>query len=880
MRWPARLARRVRALFGARRLERDLDEELRFHIAMQAEAHVRHGLSPAAAQAAALAEFGGLERYKDECRDARGVGALADVARDVRFGARVLRRHPGFTAVVVVTLALGIGATTAVFGAVNGVLLAPLPFADPERLVVVWQQERTRADTRDALSPANFLDVREQQRSFSGIAVLEPFGLDLITADGPVSLDTWLVSEGFFQLLGVQPRLGRTFTTSDHAPGHERVVLLGDDIWRTRFGADSAIVGRVLTLDGAPHTVIGVLPQRFEHLFGSEGIWAPRVTTESDRKVRGATYLRTIGRLREGVDASAAGADLAAIAARLSIEYPRTNGTAEFVLSPLVQEIVGGARPALLVLLGAVGCLLLIACANVANLMLARTLSREREFAVRASLGAGRWRVVRQVAVESLMLALVGGLGGIAVAHWGIDAISALAPPDLPRREALGIDVRVLGFALLATIGAAMLSGLVPALQAARLDVHEGLKASSRMASSGRAPRTARNVLATGQVALAVLLLVGTGLLARSLASLLSVDRGFHAERILTLTVQAWQYYRKPAERAEFVHQTLERIAALPAVRAAGMTSSLPLQSPIGADHAAYTVEGRPLPQGQEPKAHAAVVTGGYFATLGIALRHGRVFSADDRAGATPVVVINESMARRLWPGEDAVGKRFTVSFMGPPVTREVIGVVGDVRQEGLDAEPQPGLFLPHAQVPTGAITFTLRTAGDAGALLSAVKREIWAVNPALPVSSEATMEQLLDASLRERRFHLTLLGAFAAVAIVLAAVGIYGVVSYTASERTREIGVRVALGAQARDVLSLVLRQGIVLALGGVLLGLSTAALLTRVLRTMLFGVAPLDPLTFAAGGATVLLVAATATLVPARRAARGDPIIALRRE
>jgi putative ABC transport system permease protein len=880
MRWPSRLARRLRALFRRTHLEHELDDEMRFHLEMEVAANVKRGMSEGEARRVALAAFGGVERYKEECRDVRGVGVFEDLGRDIRFGVRMLRKHPGFAGVVVLTLGLGIGATTAVFGAVNGVLLAPLPFADSERLVTLWQQDRTQAGERDALSPANFLDLQDRVRSFAGVAVMEPFSLDRITPEGPEAIDTWLVSQGFFQVLGTPARLGRTFSVDDHAPGGERVVILGDGIWRESFGADPAVIGRTLTLDGAPHTVVGVMPPGFQELFGAEKIWAPKLFTEQDRKVRGATYLSAIGRLRPGVSPATARAELAAIAAQLSAEFPPTNASVDLTMVPFVEQLVGRARPALLVLLGAVGCLLLIACANVANLMLSRAVSREREFAVRTALGAGRWRVVRQLGVEAMLLALAGGVAGVLVARWGVEAIKALAPYDLPRREELAIDTRVLAFALVVSLGAALVSALVPALRAARLDVNEGLKTTGRWSSAGTSPRSARAALAGGQVALAVLLLVGAGLLARSLASLLDVERGFRADKVLTLTVQAWQYYPRPAERAEFVRQTLARLSSMPGVRAAGMTSSLPLHRPIGANDAAYAADGRPHEPGQEPRAHTAVVTSGYFDALGIARRRGRTFTAADDAKGVPVAIVNESMARRLWPGEDPVGKRLLVTFTGPPVAREVVGVVADVRHDGLDAEPQPGIFLPHAQLSTGAITFTLRTAGDPAAVLRAAKQEIWTVNPALPVSSEATMEQLLGDSLRERRFHLLLLGAFATVAVLLAAIGIYGVVSYTTSERTREIGVRMALGAQVGDVLGLVMRQGTLLAMGGVVAGLLAATLLTRVLRSMLFGVAPLDGATFLGGGAIVLVIAAAATLIPARRAAKVDPLAALRAE
>jgi predicted permease len=521
---------------------------------------------------------------------------------------------------------------------------------------------------------------------------------------------------------------------------------------------------------------------------------------------------------------------------------------------------------------------LLIACANVANLLLARAVKREREFAIRAALGAGRARVLRQLAVESLLLGLLGGVGGVLLAYWGVNGIKALAPSNLPRVDDIAVDGRLLGFALIVSLGTALLYGLVPALRATTPDLHETLKAAGRSAA-GRARNTLRSVLVVAQIAVAIVLIVGAGLLVRSFVSLLQVDRGFRTDNVLAVSVQAWGHYTTPAARANFVEQTVERIAALRDVRGAGVTSSLPLHETIGGEAARFARDDRPPPgAGEAPTVHAAVVSPGYFGTLGIPLRRGRLFASGDRGDAPPVAIVSEALAERYFTGEDPVGKRITVGAEGRRASVEIVGVVGNVRQTGLDQEASPTLYFPFAQSPTGAIIFTVRTAGDPTRSLRAVKEEIWALNESLPIAATTTVEGLLDDSLRERRFHLTLLAAFAATALLLAAVGIYGVMSHATSERTREIGVRMALGARASDVLAMIMRQGGSLAAVGLAAGLLGAAFLTRLLRGMLFGVGPIDPLTFVGGSLLVLLLAAAATYVPAQRAMRIEPTEALR--
>ena len=880
MRWFRSISLRLRALFQRDAVEIDLDDELRFHVDAETERLVREGRPPDEARREALRDFGGVERYKEECRDARGVTLLEDLRQDVRFGLRSLRKSAGFAVVSVATLGIGIGLSATVFAAVDGVLLKPLPYADADRLMVVWQHDRGSGEERDAVSPPNFLDWRDRARSFSGLAAAEPYGLDYLAADGPVTLHVWLVSAGFFDMLGTPALIGRTFRAEEYTSGHERVVVLAHGAWQRRFGGDPAIVGRTLTLDGAPYTVVGVMPPEFQLPFAKE-LWAPRVFSEADRAdaSRARTYLTVIGRLAPGVSLERARTETREIAAALAREYPRTNADVGITLVPIDEQLFGGVRRTLFVLLGAVGLVLLAACVNVASLSLARAIGRERELAVRIALGAGRGRIVRQLLTESLVLAALGCALGVLLAQWGIATLRGMSPADFPRAELMTFDGRVLAYAVGAALLTTIVFGLVPALRSARPDLRDGLREGGRGATAGRSHHRLRGALVVGQIALSLVLLVGAALLVRSFVSLLRVERGFRPENVLAINVFAWQYYDTPPQRAEFVRLVSEQIAALPGVRSVGVSSSLPLAERVGPEDAVVTVAGAPAASTPaELTARAAVATAGYFETLRIAVRRGRPFAATDDAGAVPVAIISESMARRLFPGTEALGQRLVVRFAGPPQTREVIGVVADVRHEGLDREPRPTLYLPHAQSPTGTLTFVVRTAGDAEAMTKAVSERIWAINRAMPIYTTATMEGLLDDSLRERKFNLALITCFALIALLLSAIGVYGVMSQAAGERTHEIGVRMALGARGGDVLGLMLRQSMTLALVGVGAGLLGAASLASVMRGMLFGVVPLDPASFVAVAVLVLVVAATAALLPARRATRVSPIEALR--
>jgi predicted permease len=752
----------------------DVDAEIGFHLDARArELAATAGLPHEAALAQARREFGDVDAARHALRtegERRGRRArlgelLAEARQDARFGVRTLRRAPGFTAVAAATLAVGIGASTAIFGAVDGVLLKPLPYPDADRVVVLWQQQRREGAEREELAPGTFVDVREQATSFGALAAAEPFGLDLQTPDGPETIPTWLVTEGYFDVLGVRPLLGRAFRADDHVAGGARVVVLAHRVWRERFGADAGIVGRALTLDGAPHTVVGVMPPTLRLPVGAE-LWAPKVISAEERARRGGGHWLAVGRLRPGVTPARAGEELGRIARRLGREHPRTNADVDLLLVPLPEQLLGPSRPALLLLLGASGVLLLITCANVANLTLARALQRGRELAVRSALGAGRGRVVRLLAAEGAVLAALGGTCGVALAWAGVRAIRALAPADLPRVEEIGLDARVLAFAVGVTVATACLFTVVPALRGTGGGgLAQAIKAGGRSTTPSRARHRTRRALVVAEVALSLVLLVGAGLLVRSFVSLLRVDRGFRTDHVLAVTVQAWQWYPAPAQRAAFARVAVARLAALPGVRAAGVTSSLPLAEGIGQDETVFTVEGRPQPAAAEtPRTHATVASPGYFDALGLTLRRGRGFTDADDGRAAPVVLVTEALARRHFPGEDPVGRRIVVGLgrVAPPAAREIVGIVADLRQTGLAADPGPGVFLPHGQAPTGALTFTLRTSGDPALLTEAAKRELWALNGAMPVASATTLDQLLSGAVRERRFHLALLGSFA----------------------------------------------------------------------------------------------------------------------
>jgi putative ABC transport system permease protein len=868
------------------RIARDVDDEVQFHLEMRTREYIERGFSPEAAERAAHKDFGDLDTAirrltefdRGTERDARRADVVGELRADIAFALRQIRRRPGFAAVVTLTLALGIGAATAIFSAVNGMLLRPLPYADADRVATLWQTSRKDPNGRDDVAPANFVDWRARSTSFDALAALEPFSMDWKRADDVEHLGTWLVSEGFFGILRATPLLGRTFVADDYVPGHGNVFVISEGIWRSKFGADRSIIGRTVTADGSPSTIIGVMPAEFRFPAGRE-IWAPLILDEAERKIRDRAYFTVIGRLRRGVTEQAARAEMTRIAADLGVEYPRTNAGLGVLLVPLTQQVVGQVRPALLILLGAVGLLLLIACANVANLLVARSLGREREFAIRAALGAGRGRVIRQLLTESVVLSALAGSFGVLFAFWGVAALRALMPAGMPRADEVGVDARVLAFAALISLGTALVFGLAPAVRASRPALRDGLGASGRGASRGVRAGRVRGGLVVSQVALTMVLLVGAGLLARSFVSVLRVDRGYRVDNVLAATIFIWGYVPTPRQRAVFVQQTIDRLREIPGVREAGAATSLPLARRIAQSETPFSIVGTPQLNGTAaPSAHLTLATPGFLEALGVSLRRGRLFTSSDNADSPPVILINEQLARRFFPGEDPIGKRLVVDTRGKAPPHEIIGVVGDVRQEGLETAPRPALFLPYAQNADGSIVIVVRSDRSAGDVAPPLREVLRSMNASIPIANLATMQGLLDTSMRERRFHLSLLAAFALTALVLSTVGVYAVISNATMERLREIGVRIALGARPVDVVSLVLRGGTGLTLAGIALGAVGSLATTRVLRRMLFGVTPMDASTVGAGVVLMLVLGALACLVPARRAVRVNAATLLR--
>ncbi|HSF23530.1 MAG TPA: ABC transporter permease [Blastocatellia bacterium] len=803
---------------------------------------------------------------------------MGTLFRDLRYGIRMLIKRPGFTAVAIVTLALGIGANTMIFSIVNAVVLSPLPFPDSARLVRIAESHPKYSAN---FTYATFLDLGSETESLANIAASR-FWNDNLTEDGePEQVASMLVSANFFAALGVAPHLGRTFIPEEDQRGGDNVVVISHGLWQRRYGADSNIIGRSIKVSGVDRTVIGVMPPGFQSGFlfpGSYELWVPLVPGGVLSDNRRSHLLAVIARLKPGATVAQAKAEMAAFATRVEQEHPGVDPELSFGVTGLQERLVAPIRPALTVLFCAVGCVLLIACANVANLLMARSAAREREMAIRLALGAGQWRVIRQLLTESALLGLLGGAAGLLLAVWGIDSITALNPGNLPRLNEVRIDGSVLGFTLIASLLTGVLFGLAPAFQLCRLSIHEVVKDGGR-GSVGTRRTGLRNFLIVSEVALALVLLIGAGLLINSFRRLQQVDRGFDPENVIAINLTLPRAkYAKNEQQIAFLKSVLERIKQVPGVRSVGLTSTLPLS---GGPATTFVIEGRaPADAAEEASADIRIIDPDYFRTLSIPLRTGRWFRDGDTSGAPTVMVINENMAGRFWPGEDPIGKRVTMKDWGPPLTGEIVGVVGDVKADGLDSDTRPMIYWPYPQFPTIFNSIVVRTDANSTGIVAAVKSQIWSVDPDQPIPSIGAMDRVVANSVAPRRFNMLLLGLFAGVALVLAAVGIYGVISYTVSQRTHEIGVRVALGARGSDVLKLVVGQGLTLALTGVGVGLAAAFGLTRLMTSLLFGVSPTDGTTFAVFAILLTGVALAACVVPARRAIKVDPMVALRYE
>ena len=813
---------------------------------------------------------------------------------DLRYALRTLIKSPAFSIVAIAALALGIGANTAMFSVVNAILLRPLPFPQSDRLVTIWQTNSAVAKMGFPLAPTSvpdFQDWRTQAKSFEGVSALEGWNTNL-TGDGESErLDGAGVSANLFSLLRVQPMLGRSFVEGEDQRGRNRVVILSSELWQRRFGGDRSIIGRKLILDQEPYTVVGVMPPGFTFpsdtgmpaymTFGAHcAIWTPFAPSEGRSKNRGAHNLAVVARLKSGVSLTTAQAEMHTLATHFTQEYPDTNKDWGIELVPLQTQAAAGSERTLTVLMCAVGCILLIACANVANLLLARGLGRQKEIAIRRALGASRFRIVRQFLTESTLLALAGGLLGTLLAIWGTDLLLAVAPTTLPRLSEVRIDGGVLAFTLLVSLATGLLFGLAPALQSSRIGLSEKLKEGDR--GSTAAHQRLRGGLIVSEVALALVLLIAAGLLIESFAQLARVRPGFNPESLLTFNIALPDNpYRDRAKAITFFDQVVRRIEDLPGVKSAAAGNVLPLSGAEEVD--GFQIEGRPKPKsGEMSTANFRWVTPDYFNTLQIPLKRGRAFNEHDNNDAPAVAVIDETMARLYFSGVNPIGQRFKgTNEKKEARPREIVGIVGDVRHSSLDAKPAPHIYFPHAQQGIGLMTVAVRSVGtQPTALLTLIRREVAAVDPNVPIADIRTMEQMVASSVAPSRFTMAILTAFAGVALLLASVGIYGVLAYSVNQRRREIGIRMSLGAQRRDVLQLFLSQGMSVTLIGIALGLGGAWAVTRIMRSLLYSVSPTDARVFLAVPLAFAVIAFLASFFPARKASRVNPIIALREE
>jgi putative ABC transport system permease protein len=833
----------------------------------------RSGLASVATMRARAA--GGQDVTLPETAPASGF-SLESLTRDVRYALRMLRRAPAFTAAAVLTVALGVGATTTVFSVVYALLLRPLPYPGADRLVMVWQDLRARGGpATEWATPGNFVDWQADSSLFSTMASIRGWRPTLTGMGDPESLAGELVTLRYFEVLGIRPAIGRTFTESEMLPNAPRVVMLSHAIWQRRFGGDAGVLGRRIVLGSEPHEIVGVMPAGFRPVIVNDAeVWRPDRLNLANPS-RGAVVLRVVARLAPGL-----GLERAAVAARtlgqqLETRFPQTNDKTSINVVSLQEQTVGEARPGLLVLLGAVLVVLLIGCVNIANLLLARASSRGREIAVRTALGAARGRVLRQLLTESLVLAGIGGLVGVALSFAGVKGLVAMAPAGAPRLGEVAVDPAVIMFAAAVTALAGMFFGLAPALHMAREHLANALKASGR-GTAGVVGRQTRRVLIVAEVAVALVLLVGGGLLLRTFIQLQRVNLGFDPSNVLVgAVVPPAAKYRTPEDRTVFYDQLLERAAALPGVKTAAITSIVPLAG--GDSDMSFTIEGAPPPRSPEdrPATWYRLVSATYLDAFGVPLRRGRNFVARE---AERVVMINETLARRHWPGKDALGGRMRFSDDGPWFT--IVGIVGDVKGQGARAELRGQTYIPYWQLPEPGVAIALKTFGEPEVLTAPLRHAVREIDPDMPVSNVATLSSLVADSIDEPRFLALLVGIFAGLALLLASIGIYGVLSYAVAQRTAEIGVRVALGAARRDVFSLIVADGLKLTLVGVAIGVVTSVLVAPALSTLLFEIQPIDPLTFAAVVGTILIVAICAAVIPARRGMRVDPLTALRAE
>jgi putative ABC transport system permease protein len=808
---------------------------------------------------------------------------METLLNEIRHAIRSLVKHPGFTAVAVVTLAIGIGANTTIFSAVDALLLHPFSFPNQDRLVVAFEQNRAVGMVRGSVSPGNFVEWREQNQECEELVAIQQKSFDVSQGSQPERVPAYLVTHGFFEALGVSAARGRILLPDDSEPGREQVVVLKHSFWQQRFGGDPDIVGKSIDLNRKQFTIVGVMPADFNYPYNTGEMWTPLVFGQQERNDRGNHYLRVIGLLKPGVSVAQAHAGMNVIAQRAQQQFPDTNSGRDVNMVTITDDAVRGARTGVPIAMGAVVFVLLIACANVANLLLVRAVSRKRETALRLALGASRSRLMLQALTESALLGLLGGALGLLISVWAIDALARGIPEGfsrfIPGWNRLGINFTVLAFTFGVSMIAGLLAGLAPVWHSTRTNLNDALKAGGRSDSAGSGHNRLKSVLIVSEVALTLVLLVGAGLLVRSFVEIQRADLGLQPENVLALQISLPRdSYDEQSKTLAFYEQLVARVGALPGVIKAGAVNIVPFSSVDSSS--TFQIIGRPpFPSGEEPDAQIRVTTPEYFEAIGTGLRRGRLFTARDNAEATRVVVINEEFAKRFWPGQDPIGQRLNFGG-GEKQTQQIIGVVANVTDDDLDNEVDPIAYSPHLQNPSPTMNLIIRGTHDPTHLAAATRSEVQALDPNLPVSNIKPLRQMIEERASPKRLMAYMMGIFGVVALLLASVGIYGVMSYAVTQRTREIGVRMALGAQALDVLKLVIRNGMTIALVGVALGLGGAFALTRLLASLLFKVTPTDVVTFAAVSISLIVVALIACYIPARRATKVDPLVALRHE
>jgi putative ABC transport system permease protein len=861
------------------RLDNNLDDELRSHLEMRAADNLAAGMTPEEARYDAQKRFGNTTLLKENIRAVDIIGWLDTVARDFRYALRILHRSPGFTAVAVLTLALGIGANTAIFSIVDAILLRPLPYPEPDRLVRIWESSLKFDSPRNVVNPLNFQDWRDHSQSFESMAAISGLMTNLSSHGQPIAVQGMQVSPEFFSILRIAPFLGRTFTPAEAVPGQDRSVILSYELWQRQFGADRAIVGQKVDVDGLPNEVIGIMPKGFSFPKIKAEVWTPLPLTRSE-EWKGGRFLTVVARLKPGVSIGQAQQDMLRVANFTAQARPDNNKNWSAGVFPMLEDATQGVRRPLWVLLASVGFLLLIACANVANLLLMRGTGRMREMAVRSALGAARSRIILQLFVESLLLSLAGMAAGLLFAHLGLGSLLALIPQNapLPRSEPIAIDARVLLFTFLASLFTTVVFGLAPALRLSRVDLQNALKQGTLRGGVG-GHQSLRRFFAVAEVALALLLSVGAGLMLRSFARLISVDPGFSPEHVLTMHI--WtspSRYHDNLKRSQYVDHILDEIRNTPGVQSAGSTHFLPLTEKISGS--CFSPADQPaLSPAESPSAQFLIISSGYFQAMGTPLLSGRDFKDRDSFNSQPVAIVNRAFVERFYSRQGVLGKQLRVCWtIEKPV--EIVGVVADARQAQLRDAPEPTIFLSNSQAPMYFATLVVRAAGDPRQIARSAEAAVHRVDADQAVSDIQTMNTVFSDSVSSPRFQAVLLLGFAGLAVALAMIGVYGIVSYSISQRTNEIGIRVALGARSADVVRLVLREALTLAAIALLLGLAGSLALSRVLQTLLFEVTPTDPATLASACGLVLAVSALAAVLPARRATHIDPIVALRYE